>query len=720
MEGRKPTRRYGIRIGTFLLLAAALFFSPSRDFFGEIVELNGIPAGESVLSAGLRNELDRIPAGEPISVWVFFRDKGVSGDELDRSLVARTGQLSTRVLWRRSKTMGARIVVEGDLPVFQDYVTAVLGEGARLRHRSRWLNAISVEASPETIVRIATLPSVRRVQRVARLGRIEPLRSSREDVSFEESAAVPAGTHSLDYGPSFGQLDQINVPAVHDSGFSGDGVIVMMLDTGYYKDHESLSTLSILEEWDFVFEDGETQDEPDDVPGQHSHGTATWSALGGFSEGNLIGPAYGASFLLAKTEDLASETPAEEDNYVAALEWADTLGVDVASASLAYLIFDFPFPDYQYSDLDGNTAVISTAIDEAARRGILVCNAIANSGPGSGSLWTPSDSDSMIACGAVDPFGLIADFSSRGPTSDGRIKPEVVARGIDTWAASSGGGYGSYGGTSLSTPLVGGAAALVIEAHPEWGPMQVREALMATADRAATPDNAYGSGLIDVWSAIYEEGLDLTPIPFSLIHPAPGDSVSTSSISFEWSASIDPVGRNVDYKFELSEDSLFTDPLVIWDIPDNSFTLEDTLAEGLYFWKVYAYNDRSFYRESGEIFHFHALETVGVGNGEPGGPSVPQTFALGQNFPNPFNPVTTISFDLPEAVDRKDLRVLLTVHDVRGREIRVLFRGELPAGSYQFSWDGRDDTGRMMPSGVYLYRMSAGESASVRKMVLQK
>jgi hypothetical protein len=706
-----------------MLLVIGLFFGSGGEFFAEVDGGDGRTEMDGVISVRLQKMLGSMPPTEPVAVWVFFRDKGITDQAgLNRALQQRKSRFSSRVLWRRSKTMGKQTVLQGDLPVFAGYVSEVLSAGCALRHKTSWLNAISVDATSDMIEKISKLPFVTRIQRVAKLGRIDPI-----DV---RKTGKPGGTslvlqtqHSLDYGASYDQLLQMNVPAAHDSGYSGAGVIIMMLDTGYYKDHESLAGQNIIAEWDFVFGDGETQNEPEDRPDQHSHGTATWSALGGYYPGELIGPAYNASFLLAKTEDLRSETPAEEDNYVAALEWADTLGVDITSASLCYRVFDDSLDTYTYEDLDGNTAVISVAVDEAARRGILVCNAISNNGEeGLGSLWTPADADSMISCGAVDQDGQIAYFSSRGPAYDGRIKPEVVARGYYTYAASDNGDYGWMAGTSLSTPLVAGSAALVLEAHPEWGPMEVREALMSTADRASSPNIAYGSGIIDVLSAIYENGLELTPSAFSLSTPEPGDSVHNVDIDFNWSASADPIGGDILYKLLVSTDSSFVDPMVTWDIEENSYTLTGTLEEGTYYWKVFAYTLQGIYRASSEIVQFTAAKLTGTGDD---GPVVllPRSFDLKQNYPNPFNPHTTISFDIPnhgEKGKNETTTAQLNIYDIRGRLVRALYRGELESGRYQFSWDGRDESGRSVPSGIYIYRLVAGDWSSVKKMVLSK
>ena len=275
-----------------VFLMIALFCAFGSEIFGvvRVSRRDQKRLRKGVISENFREELEGLSPSERIAVWVFFRDKGITDrDALEMALRERKERLSSRVLWRRSKTLGEKAVLPGDLPLFEDYVIGVISTGSEIRHRSNWLNAISVEATPAMISEISSLPYVRRVQRVATMGMIDPLTPSAGVKSNGDEKFSPAG--GLDHGPSFGHLDQINVPAVHDSGFSGAGVIVLMLDTGYYKDHEALATRKIIAEWDFVFNDGETQNEPEDVPNQHDHGTATWSALGGYAPGNLIGPA---------------------------------------------------------------------------------------------------------------------------------------------------------------------------------------------------------------------------------------------------------------------------------------------------------------------------------------------------------------------------------------------------------------------------------------------
>ncbi len=441
----------------------------------------------------------------PIPVWVFFTDKGISGaGEFSERLNLAERDLTVAANKRRAKARGTYNVVDfRDLPVNNTYIDEVLSTGAQRRHTLRWFNAVTVNATPSQIGDLAAFPFVRYAKAIAH---------SIPDVDFELTPIPPDMTLvSLDYGPSQGQLEQINVIVAHELGFKGQDVIVCMMDTGYRQGHEVFQNIidsgRLIAQYDFVNGDGNTDEEGQDPWGQPNHGTLTWSTLGGESEGNLYGPAYMASFVLSKSEDISSEHHIEEDNWAAAAEWADSIGASVISASLGYRYgFDYPDTSYTYEDMDGNTTIVTIAADLAAYNGIAVATAQGNNGSlGPGSLLAPADGDSVIACGAVDPNGFLASFSALGPTFDGRIKPEVCAQGVSTVCADPGdfNGYTTAGGTSLSTPLLGGACAVLLSAHPNWTPMMVREALMMTADRSDGPDNDYGWGIADVGRALY-------------------------------------------------------------------------------------------------------------------------------------------------------------------------------------------------------------------------
>jgi len=454
------------------------------------------PRENPVITEKFKQHVAKLNPQEKVKVWVFFTDKGFHDLEGYHSAVTQTEKnLTSRAAWRRSKTMKQGLIDFHDLPVNQAYVDRILNFQAKFRQRSRWLNAASFKIPVGELEKISHLSFVRSIKPV--------LGGKRKPIKIEVPPEAPLqgkGLFDLNYGASYSQLQQLNIPAVHNLGYYGQGVIVCMLDTGYRKDHQAFQLADsedrVLAEWDFINNDGNTQNEPGDSSDQHNHGTYTWSTLGGAADGNLYGPAYGAYFILAKTEDISMEEPIEEDNWVAGMEWADSIGADVISSSLAYMDW------YTYPDLDGNTAVTTIAADIAAQRGIVVCNAMANAGPGSGTLHAPADADSIIACGAVYSDGEIAYFSSRGPTYDGRIKPEVCARGVSTRCADPKDGYTYVSGTSLSTPLIGGAAAVILSAHPDWTPMQVREAMLESGDNSSSPDNTYGWGIPDILAAI--------------------------------------------------------------------------------------------------------------------------------------------------------------------------------------------------------------------------
>ncbi len=432
-------------------------------------------------------------------VWIFFTDKGVF-DKAAYQRIAASVTLTDEKVGRLEK-MGIDGITFADLPVPATYINDIIEAGGELRRISKWLNAASFLLPLDQIDQINQLPFVAKIRPVATF-----VRENAEEVTAPDSKTAPPQKSGdpglLGYGNAFGQLDMIGVPEAHALGFNGAGVIVAMFDTGYRKSHEAFAAAigsgRLIAEYDFVYNDSETANEAEDWSSAWNHGTYTWSTLGGAVEGTHYGPAYGASFLLAKTEDVRSETQVEEDNWVAAVEWADSIGADVISSSLGYSDW------YAYSDFDGETAITTLAANLATSMGIVVVNSNGNGGPGSGTMTAPADAFEILACGAVSSTGTIASFSSRGPTYDGRIKPDVSAQGVSTYCATSSGdaNYTYVNGTSLSCPLVGGAAAIVLQARPSFTPQMVRLALMETASMADSPNNDYGWGIIDVVDAL--------------------------------------------------------------------------------------------------------------------------------------------------------------------------------------------------------------------------
>ena len=421
--------------------------------------------------------------------WFFFKDKGAVGSaELSKAANA----LSERALQRRAKVMSEPTDLT-DVPVHAPYLDQLKAHGVEPVVISNWLNAVSAQATPTQIAEVRVLPFIERIQPVGR-GRRSPVP---EEDALRKTAGIEE-SFVLDYGASFSQNAIIRVPEVHAFGLTGRGVIIAVMDAGFSLKHPVFSQMQVLATRDFINDDDNVDDEAGDPIGQATHGTKVLSMLGGYAPGNLIGPAFGASFLLAKTEDISSETPIEEDYWIAAAEWAEALGADVFNTSLGYIDW------YTYEDMNGVTAPITVAADLAVQKGVVVVTSAGNEG---NSSWyyvsAPADGFHVIAVGAVRADSLIAGFSSRGPTSDGRIKPDVVAMGVSNVHANPGGvGYGTGNGTSYSSPMVAGASALILEAHPELTPRQVRQALTQTADRAKSPDNTYGFGLINTLAAV--------------------------------------------------------------------------------------------------------------------------------------------------------------------------------------------------------------------------
>jgi serine protease AprX len=448
-------------------------------------------------------------------VWVFFVDKGFA-DSMGFVSAARKVTLSERALRRRAK-VGRADVVSADLPVSQSHIDAVIGLGATFRRSSRWLNAASFDIPFKRLQDLSALPIVAEILPVAQFKTPEIVNGDFRTTDDPEAQSP----ETLTYGPSQYQLTQINIATAHGQGFSGQGVTLTITDTGFRKTHDALKQSvadgRVLAEYDFVDNDSVTTMEEGDPPTQWDHGTLVWSVAGGCAPGHLYGPAFGANFILCKTEDIASETPVEEDNWVAALEFADSVGTDVISTSLSYLYW------YQYADMDGQTAVISRAASTCDALGIIMVAAAGNRGPTPGSIRAPADALDILTVGAVDRSRLIAGFSSRGPTFDGRTKPEVCAMGVDTYGAGtdSDSQYLYASGTSLAAPLIAGAVCLVLEARPDLTPAMVRQALQATASQASQPDNDYGWGIIDVgkallWPLYFEVSSHAGQIPLSV------------------------------------------------------------------------------------------------------------------------------------------------------------------------------------------------------------
>jgi len=468
----------------------------------------------ATLPAGLAAKLDArlLPAAlgaspEATPVWVGFRDKGEQGPaDLARQLAEAEAALDPHARARRVRAGVAPLVDYLDLPVHEPYVEALKRLGLVPYGASRWFNRVAVRAAGAQLVALAALPEVERLEPVERGLR---MRDVPAEPAGMRRTAEPAGleaTIALAYGVTASQLAQIGVPALHDSGYTGAGVRICVLDEGfnYYKQHPALRSATIPRPRDFVEGDWNPTDTLESFG--YSHGTLVLSVMAGNLPGQYVGAAPGATFLLGRTEDSFSETRVEMVYWGMGAEWADSAGADIISSSLGYNYFDDG--SLTVADLDGHTSVVSRAAEIAASKGILVVNSAGNAGndPGWRYVMVPADvdGDSLIAVGAVDANGVRPGFSSWGPTADGRIKPDLVARGVSVWCVvADNDGYSSFNdGTSFACPLVAGLAACLMQARPAWSPRTVIHALRLTASQALLPDNRLGFGLPDGAAAL--------------------------------------------------------------------------------------------------------------------------------------------------------------------------------------------------------------------------
>ena len=448
-----------------------------------------------------------------LPVWVEFQNKGEDGPEgLARMLDAARDALTPRALARRLRAHVSPLVDYRDLPVWTPYLDMLAARGTTPYGVSRWFNHAAVHTPPAGLAGLAALPFVRRLEPVERA---TPMRDLPGDPLGRLTPLPPGPSRAertaISYGMTQSEMNQLNLPALHNLGYTGAGVLVCMLDDGfdYYTQHQATMNQVIAPGRVRDFVDGDWNVEDQTAPPAYEHGTWTFATAGGYAPGTFVGSGYGAQFALGRTENAYTEHQIEMVNWGMGAEWADSMGADIISSSLGYNTFDSPDPSYTYADMNGHTTIVTRAAEIAASKGILVVNSAGNEGS-SGWFYiiAPADAngDSMIAVGAVDLSGNLAYFSSHGPTSDGRIKPDLCAMGVSNPLPNvrnpfSPTAYTSQSGTSFSCPLMAGLCACLLQSHPSATPEQVIQALRSTASQANSPDNAKGYGIPDALAA---------------------------------------------------------------------------------------------------------------------------------------------------------------------------------------------------------------------------
>lgn len=426
----------------------------------------------------------------------------------------------------------------------------------RLRTRSRWLKALSLQVSREEIPGLEKIPGVRSVRPVRRLVSVGPPESSSSPGPPGESRLIPPVEADSIYGGLASALEILEVPQLHSLGFKGTGTRIGILDGLFRSDHRAVRGNPPFAVRDFVDMDMSVDPGMDDPPEAASHGTALWSTLGGDWPGTLGGPAPMASVLLARVTSDGDSQGTDEDRWVAGLEWLETQGARIVLSGVGFR--DFEGGRYTLQDLNGDVAPATQAADEAARRGILIVAPIGNLGPDPSTLQSPADGDSVMAVGSANGLGSPSFFSAEGPTSDGRFKPDLLAPGEDLTAASAVGveATDSVQGTEFAGALLAGAAALFVEAYPERGPMEVLQAFSASAD---TRRAGFGQVPRVAAAVLFPDGVFALP-------PGEVDSegrVTTLAPQFQWNVpTTHPFALPVTFSLEFAEDSLFQGVLI--------------------------------------------------------------------------------------------------------------------------------------------------------------
>lgn len=449
-------------------------------------------------------------AQSPAKYWVAFTDKKGTPYSIDKP----EAFLSPRALELR-KTHGIAID-ERDLPVNPDYVRQVLAldTAARCFTTTKWLNGMTVYAlrddMKEAIERLPFVDSVERTD-VPK----EPLPPAGPAYVFPGSGGQPMLTYQsdiqknndFDYGQAALQVRVNNVHWLHRMGFRGEGMQMMILDGGF----ENIDTISCLKALrdDHRLLGARNFVEPEKDPmRKHSHGTMVLSCIASYTPGLLVGTAPMVKVHVAQTEESGSEDRVEEDNWVAGLEYADSLGCQVLNSSLGYTTFDDTVNQRTYADLTGEVSRASRAATIAASKGLLICNSAGNEGA---SKWkyigAPADAKDILSVGAVNVKGKRAYFSSFGPTADGRIKPDACAVGRSTYLSTPAGIVTIADGTSFSSPMLSGMVACLWQAFPEKSNYEIMEAVRQAGGhnfrlngtRISMPDSndGYGYGITD-------------------------------------------------------------------------------------------------------------------------------------------------------------------------------------------------------------------------------
>ena len=422
--------------------------------------------------------------------WVFLSDK----ENVSSSIANPITILSQKAIDRKNKH---GIVIDArDVPVNESYVSQIKSAfGIIVLAKSKWFNAIHVIGNQTDIEALQNLSFVTKIDFADR-----NLNASKQ-LNQKQESKLEGVLVNFNYGNAANQIEMFNGDELHASDYTGDGITVAVLDSGFPNVH-IMSGFQRLRDagkihgtYDFVNRDVDVY-----TGTTSSHGTLVLSDMAGFVENQFVGTAPDASYYLFITEDATSETPVEESYWVEAAERADSLGVDIINTSLGYSDFDGAKYDYSQSDMNGITTFITRGANIAFEKGLLMVTSAGNSG--NFGVTAPADSPNVLSVGAVDASGDYVAFSSVGTSFQTVQKPDVVAQGGLSYVINEFDVIGRANGTSFSSPILAGSIACLWQALPNNTNAEIMDLVRRSASQYNNPDNLVGHGIPDLQLAL--------------------------------------------------------------------------------------------------------------------------------------------------------------------------------------------------------------------------
>lgn len=475
--------------------------------------------------------------------WVYFSDKPDSAAYLANPLTMLTQKSIDR---RIAQNIALDVK---DVPVFPSYIAQITNAtGITVMAKSKWLNALHIRGSIGNIQQLANLTFVNTIQFADKTLNINASSKIASPLAFQAINKTMETQTSFAYGNSNNQISMLGGVLLHQQNFTGLGKTIAVLDAGF----PGVNTIAAFQRLftnNLLLGGYNYVGQSTDFYTGGTHGTLVLSTMGGYVENSLVGTAPDAGYYLFITEDIASENPVEESYWVEAAEEADRLGVDIINTSLGYFGYDNPNYSYTYEDLNGVTAFASRGADVAFSRGIICVTSAGNSGSSANPyVAVPAESLHTLAVGAVNALGLYANFSSIGPSFDGRIKPEVVAQGVQAVVANASGTIGLASGTSFSGPITAGMVACLWQALPNKTNAQIMQIIKESGSIFANPTPQLGFGIPNYNNALLSTlGITFPEIKTVTIHPNPAkDILNISFLSTDASIEIySAVGQKV-------------------------------------------------------------------------------------------------------------------------------------------------------------------------------